>query len=54
MEIINYFAYGSNLHPMRLMERVPSAKFVGTVEIKKYRLTFHKKSIDDSSKCNMF
>ncbi len=51
--MIHYFAYGSNLHPLRLKERVPSAKLVGTVELKRYCLTFHKKSHDDSSKCNI-
>jgi len=51
--MIHYFAYGSNLHPLRLKERVPSAELVGTVELKQYCLTFHKKSHDDSSKCNI-
>lgn len=52
--MIYYFAYGSNLHPMRLMERVPSAKLIGTATHPGHRLTFHKKSDDGSSKCNMF
>ncbi len=52
--MIHYFAYGSNLHPIRLSERVPSAKLVGVVELIHHRLTFHKKSIDGSSKCNLF
>ena len=52
--MIYYFAYGSNLHPMRLMERVPSAELVGVAEHSNHKLTFHKKSTDDSSKCNMF
>ena len=49
----NYFAYGSNLHPVRLTERVPSAKFVGTVELAHHDLAFHKKSNDGSAKCNL-
>ncbi len=52
--MIYYFAYGSNLHPMRLMERVSSAELVGVADHPKHKLTFHKKSIDGSSKCNMF
>lgn len=52
--MIYYFAYGSNLHPMRLMERAPSAELVGMAKHYNHKLTFHKKSNDDSSKCNMF
>lgn len=52
--MIHYFAYGSNLHPIRLMERVPSASLVGVVKHTHHYLTFHKKSNDGSSKCNMF
>ena len=52
--MVYYFAYGSNLHPMRLMERVPSAELVGVAKHPKYALTFHKRSNDGSSKCNMF
>ena len=51
--MIHYFSYGSNLHPLRLKERVPSAKLVRTGELKRYCLTFNKKSHDDSSKCNI-
>ena len=51
--MIHYFAYGSNLHPMRLMERVPSANLVGVIELSEHSLTFHKKSDDGSSKCNL-
>ena len=48
-----YFAYGSNLHPLRLIERVPSASLVGVIELTKHRLLFHKHSTDGSSKCNL-
>ncbi len=51
--MINYFAYGSNLHPVRLMDRVASAKLVAVREISKHTLMFHKKSHDGSSKCNL-
>ena len=49
--VIHYLAYGSNLHPLRLVVRVPSAKLVGTVTIPDRELTFHKRSVDNSGKC---
>ncbi len=51
--MLYYFAYGSNLHPLRLKQRVSSAELVGITEYPHHRLTFHKKSHDGSSKCNM-
>ena len=39
---------------MRLMDRVPSAELVEISSLEGYRLTFHKKSTDGSSKCNIF
>jgi gamma-glutamylcyclotransferase len=36
------------------MERVPSAELIGVATHPNHRLTFHKKSNDGSSKCNMF
>lgn len=51
--MLHYFAYGSNLHPVRLMERVPSANLVATAHLDGYRLTFEKRSNDGSSKCNI-
>lgn len=48
-----YFAYGSNLHPLRLAQRVPSARLLGAVTLPGYRLVFNKLSIDGSSKCNI-
>lgn len=51
--MIHYFAYGSNLHPVRLTERIPSAKLLGSVELKKHSLVFNKISIDGSSKCSL-
>ncbi len=51
--MIYYFAYGSNLHPMRLGARVPSAELVGVAKYPNHRLTFHKRSKDGSAKCNM-
>ena len=52
--ILHYLAYGSNLHPVRLTERVPSAQLIGKVELPGYRLAFHKKgSVCGSGKCNL-
>ena len=50
---LHYFAYGSNLHPARLGERVPSARLLDAVQLNSHRLRFHKKSHDGSSKCNL-
>ncbi len=48
---IRCLAYGSNLHPYRLMQRVPSAKPLGVVPMPNKRLAFHKQSQDNSGKC---
>jgi len=45
-----YLAFGSNLHPLRLGERVPSAHQVGKVKLSGYRLAFHKRGQDGSGK----
>jgi gamma-glutamylcyclotransferase len=50
---MHYLAYGSNLHPLRLAMRVPNSRFVGTTSLDGHRLTFHKRSTDGSSKCNL-
>ena len=54
MAKIHYIAYGSNLHPLRLAERVPSARAVDVVEMPGHRLAFHKRSVDGSAKCHMY
>lgn len=54
MPNVFYLAYGSNLHPLRLAERVPSARTVGVVEMPGYRLAFHKRSVDGSGKCLIY
>ena len=38
--MIHYFAYGSNLYPMPLSERVFSANLIGGVELENYLLAF--------------
>lgn len=54
MDKILYFAYGSNMFSRRLRHstRVPAAKVVGVGFIKGYRLTFDKRSNDESGKCD--
>ncbi len=52
MAVVN-FAYGSNLHPMRLSKRVKSASLIGTGYTSRRRLEFHKKSADGSGKCDI-
>ena len=46
-----YAAYGSNLHPRRLRERIKSATLRGTGFLQKYTLRFHKRGQDRSAKC---
>lgn len=50
---IHYLAYGSNLHPLRLTLRVPSAQLVGIVRLDGYRLRFRKRGKDGSAKCDL-
>jgi len=49
-----YAAYGSNLHPLRLAARIPSARLVTTSFLPNWTLHFHKLSKDGSGKCNIF
>src|SRR5690554_3667147 len=49
-----YLAYGSNLHPLRLRARVPSARLVGVVPLPGRAVRFHKRSdVDGSAKCDL-
>lgn len=50
---MRYAAYGSNLHPLRLVARAPSAVLLGTGYLQQWSLRFHKKSMDNSGKCNV-
>ena len=47
-----YFAYASNLHPIRLGARIPSRQLLGVAELSGYQLLFHKRGADLSAKCN--
>jgi gamma-glutamylcyclotransferase len=53
MKTLRYLAYGSNLHPRRLQQRVPSAKLLDTVALMGWQLNFHKRGQDMSAKCNI-
>lgn len=50
---VHYLAYGSNLHPLRLRERTPSATLMGTLHVATLALAFHKRSSDGSAKANI-
>jgi hypothetical protein len=50
---MKYVAYGSNLHPLRLGARVPSARLIGGCTIPEWQLQFHKRGRDGSAKCTI-
>lgn len=52
-EYFDYFAYGSNMLSRRLRERTPSAFYCDTGYVIGRRLTFDKKSKDESGKCDI-
>jgi len=50
-----YFAYGSNLHPLRLGRRTPSLRLMGCGWLPGYELRFHKIcDYDGSAKADAF
>jgi hypothetical protein len=54
MSTYRYAAYGSNLHPIRLRKRVPSAKLLGATHLDGYEIRFNKVGWrDGSGKCNI-
>jgi hypothetical protein len=54
LSYLYYAAYGSNLHPVRLAARVPSAELVGTAFQPGWSLRFNKLSnVDGSAKCSI-
>jgi gamma-glutamylcyclotransferase len=48
-----YLAYGSNLHPRRLRERIGDVELAGVVELPGWRLCFDKRGDDGSAKANL-
>ena len=53
MSELLYFAYGSNLHPLWLKSRTPSAEIVSVETLVGFSLSFNKHGLDDSGKCNI-
>lgn len=53
-EPVVYFAYGSNMSTVRLRERMPSCIPLGVATLPDHVLHFHKRSTDNSGKCNAF
>ncbi len=52
---VHYFAYGSNMHPFRMRNRVPSALNIDIAYLENHSLCFHKRGWSDGSgKCNAF
>ncbi len=51
MTTINYLAYGSNLFPPRLAERIAICGVVGIALLPDTRLAFSKRGADGSGKC---
>jgi len=47
-----YFAYGSNLLPGRLEERLGPCELLGAAALGGHRLAFHKRGADGSAKCD--
>lgn len=48
-----YLAYGSNLHPRRLENRVGPVELIGTLALRGWRLAFDKRGGDGSAKANL-
>lgn len=48
-----YLAYGSNLHPLRLSERLGPVECLGRVALPGWKLTFDKRGSDGSAKANL-
>ncbi len=48
-----YFAYGSNMDPERLLERIGKYHMAFPVKLKGYKFVYNKKSIDGSAKANI-
>ncbi|MAO66355.1 MAG: gamma-glutamylcyclotransferase [Balneola sp.] len=49
----HYFAYGSNLHPIRLESRLGQVDFFGKGKLKSTEIHFHKRGSDGSGKATI-
>ena len=47
------FAYGSNMHPARMLARVPGARARGAARLAGHRLVLNKRGQDGSAKANL-
>ncbi len=50
---IQYFAYGSNMHPSRMAERIPAARCRGAACLAGWSVCYHKRGRDGSGKCTV-
>lgn len=50
--VVRYFAYGSNMHPRRIGERLSGTRAVGVCALAGHALRFHKVGRDGSAKCD--
>lgn len=48
-----YFAYGSNLHPIRLEDRLGKVKLYGIGKLNYTEIHFHKTGCDSSGKATI-
>jgi gamma-glutamylcyclotransferase (GGCT)/AIG2-like uncharacterized protein YtfP len=48
-----YFAYGSNMHFGRMIERLSRVRFLETAILGEHTIRFHKLGRDGSGKCNV-
>ncbi len=53
MRTILNFSYGSNMFSRRIVQRVPSARFIHTATLHGYVLRWHKAGQDGSGKCDI-
>ena len=53
ISVRTYAAYGSNLHPVRLINRTPTARLLGTARLPDWSMQFCKRSKDASGKCTL-
>ena len=52
MDLLNYFAFGSNMASQRLLQRLPEATLSGLARLDQHRLSF-RKNLGQSGKCDI-
>lgn len=53
MHTVLYFAYGSNLHPLRMAERLADPRLLGAASLPGWTRVFDKRGRDGSGKCSI-